>query len=528
MVERLRPVLADPSVLKIGHNLKYDAGVLAHYGIEVTPGDDTMLLSYVLDGASHGHGMDELAQRILDHDCITYESLCGKGAAQIGFASCPIDKATAYAAEDAEVTLRLWQHLRPRLLEERMVTVYETLDRPLSPIVTEMERWGIRVDAHRLRQLSAEFTQRMAALEDQAYKLAGRSFNLGSPKQLGEVLFDEMSLGGAGRKTKTGAYATGAEVLEELALAGHELPRVILDWRQLQKLTRTYTDTLVQQVNPDTGRVHTCYSLAATSTGRLSSNEPNLQNIPIRTEEGRKIREAFVPEDGHLLVSADYSQIELRILADIADITPLKDAFANDVDIHRVTASQMFGMPVAEVGSDLRRSAKTINYGIVYGIGAFGLAQRLGIPQAQAKAYIDSYFEQYPGIRAYMDKAKAEAREKGYVTTLYGRRCYIPEINVKLPSRRAYAERAAINAPIQGSAADIMKRAMLHTWRDLKRKLPEVRMLLSVHDELVFEVPERQVDDAQAVIKRTMERAAAMSVPLVVEVGHGASWEKAH
>jgi DNA polymerase-1 len=527
-IERLRPVLADPSVLKIGHNIKYDAGILAHYGLAVTPIDDTMLLSYVLNGASHGHGMDELAQRYLDHDCITYDSVTGKGAARIGFASVPIDKATAYAAEDAEVTLRLWRHLRPRLLEERMVAVYETLDRPLTPIVTEMERTGIKVDAHRLRRLSAEFTQRMAGLEDEAYRLAGRSFNLGSPKQLGEVLFDELNLGGAGRKTKTGAYATGVEVLEELAGQGHELPRVILSWRQLQKLTRTYTDTLVEQVNPTTGRVHTSYSLAATSTGRLSSNDPNLQNIPIRTEEGRKIREAFVPEAGWLLVSADYSQIELRILADMADIPTLKDAFARDIDIHRVTASQMFGVPVDQVGPDLRRSAKTINYGIVYGIGPFGLAQRLGIPQAQAKAYIDSYFEQYPGIRAYMDKAKAEAREKGYVRTLWGRRCYVPEINVKLPSRRAYAERAAINAPIQGTAADIMKRAMIRTWRDLKRDLPEVRMLLQVHDELVFEVPEKLVADTQALVKRTMERAAAMSVPLVVEVGHGASWETAH
>ncbi|MFL5337037.1 MAG: DNA polymerase I [Geminicoccaceae bacterium] len=528
VIERLRPVLADPSVLKIGHNIKYDAGVLAHYGLDVTPIDDTMLVSYVLNGASHGHGMDELAQRYLDYDCITYESLCGKGASRIGFAQVPIDKATAYAAEDAEVTLRLWHALRPRLLEQRMVTVYETLDRPITPIVTEMERTGIRVDAHRLRRLSGEFTQRMAAFEDEAYKLAGRSFNLGSPKQLGEVLFDELSLGGAGRKTKTGAYATGVEVLEDLALAGHELPRVILNWRQLQKLTRTYTDALVEQVNPATGRVHTSYSLAATSTGRLSSTEPNLQNIPIRTEEGRKIREAFVPEDGWLLVSADYSQIELRILADMADIGTLKDAFARDIDIHSVTASQMFGVPVDKVGPDLRRSAKTINYGIVYGIGPFGLAQRLGIPQAQAKAYIESYFEQYPGIRAYMDKAKAEAREKGYVTTLYGRRCYVPEINVKLPSRRAYAERAAINAPIQGTAADIMKRAMTRTWRELKRELPEVRLLLQVHDELVFEVPEKQVADTERLVKATMERAAAMSVPLVVEVGHGSSWEKAH
>ena len=354
-----------------------------------------------------------------------------------------------------------------------------------------MERAGIKVDAHRLRSLSGEFTQRMAAFEDQAYQLAGRSFNLGSPKQLGEVLFDELNLGGAGRKTKTGAYATGVEVLEELAVAGHELPRVILNWRQLQKLTRTYTDTLVEQVNPDTGRVHTCYSLAATSTGRLSSNDPNLQNIPIRTEEGRKIREAFVrrgrPRPGLGRLFADRAAHPGRHGRHRARSRRPSPRTSTST---RVTASQMFGVPVAEVGSDLRRSAKTINYGIVYGIGAFGLAQRLGIPQAQAKAYIDSYFEQYPGIRAYMDKAKAEAREKGYVNTLYGRRCYIPEINVKLPSRRAYAERAAINAPIQGTAADIMKRAMIRTWRDLKRELPEVRMLLPVHDELVFEVPE--------------------------------------
>ncbi len=528
VLDRLRPVLVDPAVLKVGHNIKYDQGVLAHYGLEVAPIDDTMLISYVLSGASHGHGMDELAQRYLNHDCIPYSAVCGKGAAQIGFAEVPVDKATAYAAEDAEVTLRLWHALRPRLLEQRLLAVYETLDRPIVPIVAEMERHGIKVDAHRLRQLSAEFTQRMAGFEAEAYRLAGRSFNLGSPKQLGEVLFNELNLGGQGKKTKTGAFATGVEVLEDLALQGHELPRVILSWRQLQKLTRTYTDTLVEQVSPETGRVHTSYSLAATSTGRLSSNEPNLQNIPIRTEEGRKIREAFVAEAGHVLVSADYSQIELRILADMADIGPLKAAFAADVDIHRVTASQMFGVPVDQVGADLRRSAKTINYGIVYGIGAFGLAQRLGIPQAQAKAYIDSYFEQYPGIRGYMEMAKAEAREKGYVRTLWGRRCYVPEINAKIPSRRAYAERAAINAPIQGTAADIMKRAMTHTWRALKHDLPEVRMLLQVHDELVFEVPEAQVDAAQSLIRTTMERAAAMSVPLVVEVGHGPSWEKAH
>jgi DNA polymerase-1 len=528
VVERLRPVLADPSVLKIGHNIKYDMGVLARYGLEVSPVDDTMLISYVLHGASHGHGMDELAKRYLDYDPIPYEAVCGKGASQIGFAEVAIDKATAYAAEDAEVTLCLWQSLRPRLLEERMLTVYETVDRPIVPIVAEMEGRGIKVDAHRLRRLSADFTQRMAEREAEAYKLAGRSFNLGSPKQLGEVLFDELNLGGAGRKTKTGAYATGADILEELALQGHELPRVILDWRQLQKLTRTYTDALVEQIDPDTGRVHTSYSLAATSTGRISSNDPNLQNIPIRTEEGRKIREAFVAEEGHLLVSVDYSQIELRLLADMADIKPLKEAFANNIDVHAVTASQMFGVPVDTVGGDLRRSAKTINYGIVYGIGAFGLAQRLGIPQAKAREYIESYFQQYPGIRDYMDKTKAQAREKGFVCTLWGRRCFVPEINAKIPSRRAYAERAAINAPVQGTAADIMKRAMARVWRTLRRELPEARLLLQVHDELVLEVPEKLVGDAAALIRPAMERAASLSVPLEVEVGSGRTWQEAH
>lgn len=528
VVERLRPVLADPSVLKIGHNIKYDMGVLARYGLEVAPIDDTMLISYVLHGSSHGHGMDELAQRYLDYQTIPYEAVCGKGSAKIGFAEVTVEKATAYAAEDAEVTLCLWQALRPRLREERMLAVYETLDRPIVPIVAEMEAHGIKVDAQRLRRLSADFTQRMAEREAEAFRLARRSFNLGSPKQLGEVLFDELNLGGAGRKTKTGAYATGAEVLEELAVQGHELPRVILEWRQLQKLTRTYTDTLVEQIDPDTGRVHTSYSLAATSTGRLSSNDPNLQNIPIRTEEGRKIREAFVPEEGCVLVSADYSQIELRLLAHMADIKPLKEAFAKDIDIHAVTASQMFGVPVGEVGGDLRRSAKTINYGIVYGIGAFGLAQRLGIPQAKAREYIESYFQQYPGIRDYMDRTKAEAREKGFVRTLWGRRCYVPEINAKIPSRRAYAERAAINAPVQGTAADIMKRAMTRVWRSLRRELPEAKLLLQVHDELVLEVPERRAPDAAALIRPAMEGAAAFSVPLVVEVGQGRSWEQAH
>ncbi len=529
VIARLRPVLEDPSILKIGHNIKYDLSVLARAGLErVAPLDDTMLLSYVLDGGRHGHGMDELAKRWLDLETIPYEAVCGKGAAQIGFDRVPIDRATEYAAEDALVTLKLWLAMRPRLLQERLLALYETAERPLPAIVAAMERAGIRIDAERLRALSAVFGKEMLELEERATKLAGRPFNLGSPKQLGEVLFDELGLGGPGRRTKTGAHATGAEILEELAAQGHELPRVILDWRQLQKLTRTYTDALVEQIDPATGRVHTSYMLAATSTGRLSSTDPNLQNIPIRTPEGRKIREAFVAEPGHLLVSADYSQIELRVLAHIADVVPLKEAFAEGRDVHAITASQMFKVPVAEVGPDLRRSAKTINYGIVYGIGAFGLAQRLGIPQAEAKAYIDRYFEQYPGIRDYMEQAKQEAREKGFVTTLYGRRCWIPDIANRLPSRRAYAERQAINAPIQGTAADIVKRAMIRVARALERNGHRARLLLQVHDELVLEVPEAEVGPVRALLERVMAGAALLSVPLVVDTGAGPSWDAAH
>jgi DNA polymerase-1 len=529
VIARLRPVLEDPSILKIGHNIKYDLSVLARAGLErVAPLDDTMLLSYVLDGGRHGHGMDELAKRWLDLETIPYEAVCGKGAAQIGFDRVPIDRATEYAAEDALVTLKLWLAMRPRLLQDRLLALYETAERPLPAIVAAMERAGIRIDAERLRALSAVFGKEMLELEERATKLAGRPFNLGSPKQLGEVLFDELGLGGPGRRTKTGAHATGAEILEELAAQGHELPRVILDWRQLQKLTRTYTDALVEQIDPATGRVHTSYMLAATSTGRLSSTDPNLQNIPIRTPEGRKIREAFVAEPGHLLVSADYSQIELRVLAHIADVVPLKEAFAEGRDVHAITASQMFKVPVAEVGPDLRRSAKTINYGIVYGIGAFGLAQRLGIPQAEAKAYIDRYFEQYPGIRDYMEQAKQEAREKGFVTTLYGRRCWIPDIANRLPSRRAYAERQAINAPIQGTAADIVKRAMIRVARALERNGHRARLLLQVHDELVLEVPEAEVGPVRALLERVMAGAALLSVPLVVDTGAGPSWDAAH
>ena len=527
VLDLLRPVLSDPAVLKIGHNLKYDIGVLDKYGVNIAPLDDTMLLSYVLDGASHGHGLDELAQRHLQHTTISFESVCGKGAKQILFTEAPIETAGPYAAEDAEIALRLWKILKPRLIEEHMVTLYETLERPLAQTVSAMELAGIKVDRSHLQLLSSTFGQRMVELEETATKQAGRHFNIGSPKQLGEILFDELGIQG-GKKTKTGAYATGAEVLEDLAAQGHELPRTVLDWRQLQKLTRTYTESLVGDINAKTGRIHTSYALASTSTGRLSSTDPNLQNIPIRSEEGRRIREAFIPEDGHTLISADYSQIELRVLAHMANIRTLKDAFEADTDIHSVTASQMFKKPLDEIGPDLRRSAKMINYGIIYGIGAFGLAQRLGIARKEAQDYIERYFEQYPGIKDYMEATKEQARAQGFVSTLFGRRCYIPEINAKLPTRRQYAERQAINAPIQGTAADIMKRAMIRVAAALDEAGMATAMLLQVHDELVLEAPDGETASAKQLVKEVMESAFAMSVPLVVDVGSGASWDAAH
>ncbi len=525
---KLAPVLEDAGILKIGHNLKFDMAILERHGLAVAPHDDTLLVSYALNGTSHGHGMDELANRYLGYETMSYASLCGKGTAQITFDRVPIDRAIAYGGEDAEVTLRLWRVLRPQLVGERITRVYEGFDRHLVPIVATMERVGIRIDVARLRELSRRFAARMAELEEKAHDLAGRAFNLGSPKQLGEVLFDELGLDGGGKKTRTGAWSTSADILEELAARGHELPRVVLEWRQLQKLQRTYCDALLEQVNPDTGRVHTSYNLAATSTGRLSSSDPNLQNIPVRTEEGRAIRAAFVPEDGCLLMSADYSQIELRVVAHMADVGPLKEALAQGLDIHAAAAARMFDVPVEEVDYELRRAAKVINYGIIYGIGPWGLAQRLGIPQDRARAYIEAYFERYPEVRDYMERTKEEARQKGYVTTLYGRRCFIPDINHRVPSRRNAAERQAINAPIQGTAADIMKRAMIRTARELARAGSGARMLLQVHDELVFEVPEGEIEATATLVKRVMEGAARLQVPLVVDIGWGRNWEEAH
>ncbi|MEM9440413.1 MAG: DNA polymerase I, partial [Pseudomonadota bacterium] len=527
VIERLRPILVDPSILKVGHHLKYDLGILARAGLELTPYDDTLVLSYVVDGTQHGHGMDELAELHFDHQTIHFEDLCGKGKNQITFDRVPIEKASEYAAEDADITLRLHGLLKRQLIEARRTSVYETLERPLVAILDKMERRGIKVDRTVLQQLSSDFTKRMKELEATAHQQAGHEFNLGSPKQLGEVLFDEIGIPG-GKKTKAGGYQTGAEILESLAAQGHELPSTVLAWRQLQKLTGTYTDSLIKEISDADGRVHTSYAMAVTSTGRLSSNDPNLQNIPIRTEEGRKIRKAFVAEPGNVLMSADYSQIELRVLAHIADIEALKRAFAEGADIHATTASEMFGVPLDEMDGELRRRAKTINFGIIYGIGPYGLSQRLGIPFEDAKNYIATYFERYPGIKAYMDQAKSEAKEQGFVKTLYGRVCPTPEIKSSNPARRGYAERAAINAPIQGTAADIMKRAMIQVDHALDRLDLNAKMLLQVHDELVFEVPEANVDAVADLVKKTMENAAFLSVPLTVEVGTGANWDDAH
>ena len=526
VLARLAPVLGDPAVLKVGHHLKSDIGALARRGHELHAYDDVMMLSYVLDGAAHGHGLGELARLHLEHETLPYAAVCGTGKKRIGFDEVPVDKATAYAAEAAEVALRLHGVLKGRLAEERRTRVYETIERPLVAVIEGMERRGVRVDPGLLRRLSQDFTARMAELEEKAHKLAGRPFNLGSPKQLGEVLFKEQGMA-ASRKTKTGAQATTAQVLEGLAAQGHPLPATILAWRQLQKLTGTYTDALIAGIDPEDGRVHTSYAMAATSTGRLSSNDPNLQNIPIRTEEGRKIRRAFIAEDGHVLLSADYSQIELRVLAHMAGIDALKQAFAQKTDIHAATASQVFGVPVEGMDPLLRRTAKMINYGIIYGMGAFGLAERLGIDFDVARKYIETYFAQYPGIKDYMEQAKAEARAKGFVETLFGRKCATPEIRSANPQRRAFAERAAINAPIQGSAADIMKRAMLRTDRALSRSNLGARMLLQVHDELVFEVPEGEVEPTVELVRKVMAGAAHLSVPLEVDVGHGPNWDAA-
>jgi len=523
----LKPMLEDSTILKIGQNMKYDAKILARVGIQVAPIDDTMLMSYAQNGGLHNHGMDLLSGRYLDNAPISIKTLLGSGKSAITFDRVSIDEASRYAAEDADITLRLWHYLKPRLHLNRVTSVYESLERPLVPVLADMEMQGIKVDRDVLSRMSNGFAQKMAGLEAEIHEMAGRSFNVGSPKQLGEVLFDELALPG-GKKGKTGAYATGVDVLEDLATE-HELPGRVLDWRQLSKLKSTYTDALQDHIHPDTGRVHTSYSIAGASTGRLASTDPNLQNIPIRTEEGRKIREAFVAELGKTLVSLDYSQIELRILAHIANIPSLKQAFADGIDIHALTASQMFDVPLDQMTSDVRRKAKAINFGVIYGISGFGLARNLRIPRAEAQAFIDTYFERFPGIRTYMDETVAFAKEHGYVQTLFGRRIHTPEIGAKGP-HAGFAKRAAINAPIQGTAADVIRRAMVRMPEAIAH-LP-AKMLLQVHDELLFEVEDCAVEALIDVAKQVMERASLpvikLDVPLIVEAGFGPNWAVAH
>jgi len=527
-LEMLKPVLADDAVLKIGQNIKYDCKVLARYGLRMAPIDDTMLMSYSLNAGAHNHGMDELAERYLGHSCVPIKDLIGSGKAQIGFAEVAIDKAAEYAAEDAEVTWRLWHRLRPELSRAHVATAYEVLERPMVGVLAEMEMAGIRIDADHLKRMSNAFAQKMAQLEDEIHGLAGDRFNIGSPKQLGEILFDRMGLSG-GKQGKTGAYSTSADVLEDLAAEGHDLPSRVLDWRAISKLKSTYTDALPQHVNPETGRVHTSYSITGAQTGRLASTEPNLQNIPVRTDEGRRIREAFVAGPGMWIVSLDYSQIELRILAHVARIPALKQAFRDGLDIHAMTASQMFGVPIEGMDPMIRRRAKAINFGVIYGISGFGLARNLRIPRAEAQSFIDTYFERFPEIRAYMDRTVAEAKQDGFVRTLFGRRINTPGINQSGPAAGG-ARRAAINAPIQGAAADIIRRAMIRMPEAI-RDIP-AKMLLQVHDELVFEVEEGSVDALVAAARRVMEGAAdpavKLDVPLVVDAGQGANWAEAH
>ncbi len=527
----LKPLLEDPSVLKVGQNLKYDWLVLSRHEVAIAPADDTMLMSYVLDAGINSHGMDKLAELHLGHATIPFSEVAGSGKSLVTFDRVAIDRATTYAAEDADVTLRLWRIFKARLAASGRQSVYETLERPLVPVLARMERRGVAIDRQILSRLSGDFAQKAAALEDEIQQIVGERFNVGSPRQLGDILFGKLGLPG-GKKTATGQWATGAGALEDLAEQGHVLPARILDWRQLTKLKSTYTDALPTYLSAQTGRIHTSFSLAATTTGRLSSSEPNLQNIPVRNAEGRQIRTAFIPEKGMKLVSADYSQIELRLLAHIADIPQLRQAFADGVDIHAMTASEMFGVPVKDMPSEVRRRAKAINFGIIYGISAFGLANQLGISREEAGAYIKKYFERFPGIRAYMDETKAFVRANGFVTTIFGRVCHYPDASSSNPQMRAFVERQAINAPIQGSASDIIRRAMIRMDDALEAARLNVRMLLQVHDELVFEVPDSEVDRALPIIRKVMVDAPlpalALKVPLQVDARAAGNWDEAH
>ena len=527
VIAALQPVLEDPSVLKIGQNMKYDWQMFAKHGVFISPCDDTMLLSYTVDGTSHSNGMDDLSEQFLGHKPIAYEEVAGKGKNQVTFDRVPMDKALNYAAEDADVTRRLHHVFKPRLAREGMVSVYENIERPLIPVIGQMELDGIKVDRSVLKKMSNDFGHKLLELEGIIQKEAGTEFNVGSPKQIGEILFDQMKLPG-GTKTKTGQWSTDAGALEDLAEQGHSIVEKILEWRMLSKLKSTYTDALQEQINPATGRVHTSFSMAGTSTGRLASSDPNLQNIPIRTEEGRKIREAFIAEDGHVLLSVDYSQVELRLAAEMANVKALKQAFKDDIDIHAHTASQVFGVPMEKMTPELRRQAKAVNFGIIYGISGWGLAKQLGIEPADANEFIRKYLSTFNEIQQFMEAAKQEARKYEYVKTMFGRKCFTPNINAKNGAWRAGAERAAINAPLQGTAADIMKMAMAKMPRELAKAKLSAKMLLQVHDELIFEVPEHQLEETRALVKHVMENVVQLDVPLIAETGAGKSWAEAH
>jgi DNA polymerase I len=530
VIDKLRPVLEDPGVLKVGHDVKTVAHLLARYGITIAPYDCTMLISYVLDGGQFDHTVENLVRRSFEHDLTPLKELVGTGKSLIDFAEVPREKARDFAAERADGVLRLHMLLKARLVRDKMTAFYETIERPLVPVVAAMEKEGIRVDRAALAELSRDFGQRIAEIEQAIFRAVGNEFNIGSTKQLGDVLFEKLGLPG-GKKGKTGAYGTDASILEELAPL-HEVPGHVLEWRQLTKLKSTYADALAEEIDRESGRVHTSYALAVAATGRFSSNNPNLQNIPIRTEEGRRIRRAFVAEPGHLLLSADYSQIELRLAAHVADVPELKQAFRDGTDIHALTASQVFGVPLDQMDANTRRRAKAINFGIIYGISAFGLGQQIGVPQSEAGAYIRAYFERFPAIRAYMERIKTDCRRTGYVETIFGRKCWIPGIRDVNPARRAGAERQAINAPLQGSAADIIKRAMARIPSALSGHELHARMLLQVHDELLFEAPEGEVEHTAQVVRSVMEGACAphceLEVPLVVETGWARSWDEAH
>ncbi len=525
-IAALKPILEDDSVLKVGHNVKYDWQMLKKHGVHMSPCDDTLLMSYVLDGARN-NSMDELSKNLLNHETIKYDDVTGTGKKRITFDYVPLDKALTYAAEDADVTARFYHHFKPRLATEAMSYVYEDIERPLIPVIAEMELTGIKVDPAILSQMSNDFGKKLVELEADIQKMAGTPFNVGSPKQMGEILFEKLGLPG-GSKTKTGQWSTDAGVLEDLAAQGHEIVKKILEWRMLSKLKSTYTDALQEQINPRTKRVHTSFSMAGTSTGRLSSTDPNLQNIPIRTEEGRKIREAFVAEDGCTLLSVDYSQVELRLAAEMAGVKALQNAFRDEVDIHALTASQVFGVPLEQITPEIRRQAKAVNFGIIYGISGWGLGQQLGIPAGEANAFIKRYLSTFSEIQTYMERTKDEARKFGYVKTLLGRKCFIPNITASNPGWRAGAERQAINAPLQGTAADIMKRAMIKIPPALKNAGLQTKMLLQVHDELIFEVPNAELEQAKKLIKSIMENVVNLNVPLVAEAGSGHSWASAH